>query len=119
RRGRAPPGFGPWGALASGGRRPSGGAGRGARRHLVQAGQGQALRGFDRLMARFDSVVDHLVRQPRTLVHGDVFPHNIVLQPGPRIRPIDWEAAAVGLAAWDLARLLDGWGKDRPPFTLA
>jgi hypothetical protein len=90
---------------------------RTARRHLVRAGPGHALRLFDRLMAGFESVIDHLIRQPRTLVHADVFPHNILLQPGPRIRPIDWEAAAVGLAAWDLARLLDGWGEDRPAFT--
>lgn len=92
---------------------------RTARRHLVRAGQASALRLFDRLMARYEPVVEHLIRQPRTLVHGDVFPHNILLQPGPRIRPIDWEAAAVGLAAWDLARLLDGWGRDRRVFTAA
>jgi aminoglycoside/choline kinase family phosphotransferase len=92
---------------------------RTARRHLVRAGHRQALRRFDRLIARFDSVVDHLIRQPPTLVHGDVFPHNVLLQSGPRIRPIDWEAAAVGLAAWDLTRLLDGWGKDKPAFRAA
>lgn len=92
---------------------------RTARRHLVRADHRQAIRSFDRLMARFESVVDHLIRQPRTLVHGDVFPHNILLQPGPRIRPIDWEAAAVGLGAWDLTRLLDGWGKDKPAFRAA
>jgi hypothetical protein len=92
---------------------------RTARRHIVRAGHPPDLHTFDRLMAAFPSVVDHLVRQPRTLVHGDVFPHNILLQPGPRIRPIDWESAAVGLAAWDLARLLDGWGSDKPGFTAA
>jgi aminoglycoside/choline kinase family phosphotransferase len=93
-------------------------AGR-ARRHLVRARDHRAVRWFDRLMARFDSVVDHLVRQSRTLVHGDVFPHNVLLQPGPRIRPIDWESAAVGLGAWDLTRLLDGWGEDKPALRAA
>jgi len=92
---------------------------RTARRHLVQAGHREAVRWFDGLMRRFDSVVADLMRQPRTLVHGDVFPHNVLLQPGPRIRPIDWESAAVGLGAWDLTRLLDGWGKDRPAFRAA
>jgi thiamine kinase-like enzyme len=92
---------------------------RTARRHLAQAGHPDTVRWFDGLMARFDSVVAHLMRQPRTLVHGDVFPHNVLLQPGPRIRPIDWESAAVGLGAWDLTRLLDGWGKDKPAFRAA
>jgi len=92
---------------------------RTARRHLAQAGHREAVRWFDGLMRRFDSVVADLMSQPRTLVHGDVFPHNVLLQPGPSVRPIDWESAAVGLAAWDLARLLDGWGKDKPTFRAA
>jgi aminoglycoside phosphotransferase (APT) family kinase protein len=92
---------------------------RNARRHIELAGDRRALARFDDLMARFDSVVAYLVRQPRTLVHGDIFPCNLIVQPGPRIRPIDWEEAAVGLAAWDLTRLLDGWGRDRPAFVAA
>jgi hypothetical protein len=28
-------------------------------------------------------------------------------------------SAAVGLAAWDLTRLLDGWGRDKPAFRAA
>jgi hypothetical protein len=85
-----------------------------ARCHLRLAGAHRALARFDGLMARYGDVVDHLVRQPRTLVHGDVYPDNFLLQPGGEVRVIDWESAAVGLAALDLARLLDGWGTDRP-----
>lgn len=92
---------------------------RDARRHLRQAAARRALIRFDRLMARFDSAVAYLVSQPRTLVHGDIFPGNIILQRGPRVRLIDWEEAAIGLAAWDLARLLDGWGSDKPTFIAA
>ena len=90
-----------------------------ARRHLRLAGARRARVRFDSLMARYDAVVAYLVHQPRTLVHGDVLPHNLLLQPGPRIRPIDWEDAAIGLAAWDVARLLDGWGTDKPIFLAA
>jgi thiamine kinase-like enzyme len=41
---------------------------------------------------------------------------NLVVQPGPRVRPVDWESAAVGLGAWDLTRLIDGWGPEKPQF---
>lgn len=90
-----------------------------ARLHLHLAGPRGALARFERLMARFEAVVAYLARQPRTLVHGDIFPANLLLQPGRGIRPIDWEAAAIGVGAWDLARLLDGWGSDTPTFIAA
>jgi hypothetical protein len=80
-----------------------------ARRNLHVAGAGQALIRFDKLMERYASIVNDLLARPRTLVHGDLAPHNLVLQRG-RVRPVDWEWAAVGPAAWDLARLLYGWG---------
>jgi hypothetical protein len=84
-----------------------------ARRSLLLVCPPKTVARFDRLMASFDSVITHLACQPRTLVHGDIFPRNLMVQRGRRIRPIDWESAAIGLAAWDLARLLDGWGEDR------
>src|SRR5947209_13170896 len=70
-------------------------------------------------MDRFPPLAAALARQPRTLVHDDIFAHNLMLQPGPVVRPIDWESAAVGTAAWDLTRLLDGWGTDQPEFLAA
>jgi aminoglycoside/choline kinase family phosphotransferase len=87
-----------------------------AREHLERASPRPALARFDRLMEGFPDLVAEMVRQPRTLVHGDVFPHNVHLQPGPTVRPIDWESAALGAPLWDLARLLDGWGSDKPAF---
>jgi aminoglycoside phosphotransferase (APT) family kinase protein len=89
---------------------------RSARRNLELAGAGEALGRFDALMGRFDSLVAYLVGQRRTLVHGDIFAQNLVLQSGARIRAIDWESAAIGLGAWDLARLLDGWGSHKAAF---
>jgi hypothetical protein len=90
-------------------------AGR-ARRNLREADAGQALARLDALLTGFEDVVAHLVGQPQTLVHGDIHPDNFRLQPGHRVRLIDWETASVGLGALDLARLLDGWGSDRPKF---
>jgi aminoglycoside/choline kinase family phosphotransferase len=78
------------------------------------AGRHQLAR-FEDLMARwFDVSVAHLVRQPRTLVHGDAYDKNFMVQPGPRIRPIDWDYAAIGVAGWDVAQLAAGWGPERP-----
>jgi hypothetical protein len=90
-----------------------------ARAHLERASPRPALARFDRLMEGYPAVVAEMARQPRTLVHGDVFPSNIHLQPGPAVRPIDWESAALGAPLWDLARLLDGWGSDKPAFIKA
>ncbi len=85
-----------------------------ARDTLDRAGAGATLPRFDDLVGQFQPAIAGLVRWPRTLVHGDIFPHNLIRQPGPRIRPIDWESAAIGLGVWDLVRLVDGWGTDKP-----
>ena len=87
-----------------------------ARENLRAAGAGRALERFEVLMDRFGPAIADLAAQPRTLVHGDIFPGNIALQPGDRIRPFDWESAAIGLPVWDLVRLLDGWGSEKPAF---
>ena len=88
---------------------------RAARRNLELAGAMAALPRFDNVMGQFAGLIAHVVRQPRTLVHGDLFASNVMVQPGQRIRAVDWESAAVGLGAWDLARLLDGWGAKMAP----
>lgn len=87
-----------------------------ARHNLRLASNMSALARFDTLMRPFDAVIEYLTRQPRTLVHGDIFTKNLMVQKDARIRPIDWESAGIGVAAWDLARLMDGWGADKPQF---
>jgi hypothetical protein len=87
-----------------------------ARRNLELAGEPGPLAQFDALMAPYALLVEQLCSQPRTLVHGDIFPKNIAVQERGLVRPLDWESAGIGLAAWDLARLLDGWGKPRQGF---
>lgn len=88
----------------------------GARRNLQQPGQEPHLDRFDRLMQRFDSVIRELLDQPRTLLHGDFSSHNIAVQSGRRIRPIDWEWAAIGPVGWDLVRLYYEWQSNRSDF---
>jgi hypothetical protein len=90
-----------------------------ARRNLELAGATKALVRFDAMMGCYDSLVSHLVSQPRTLVHGDIFAQNLIIQAGGRIRAIDWESAAIGLGAWDLAKLIDGWGSMKATFLAA
>jgi hypothetical protein len=82
-----------------------------ARQFLHRGGVPGAVERFDSLMTGFDGLVARLAARPRTLVHGDIFPGNLMVQPGPCVRAIDWESAAVGLPAWDLTRLLDGWAE--------
>ena len=52
--------------------------------------------------------INILITNPRTLIHGEYYPHNIIVQ-NHIIYIIDWESAAVGPGEIDLASLLDGW----------
>jgi len=85
-----------------------------ARESLKKKADVHLLTRFDRLTVRFDELVAFLICQPQTLLHGDVSCHNIIVQPDVGIRPIDWEWASIGIAAWDVVRLLSGWGKHKP-----
>lgn len=87
-----------------------------ARHNLESAADEAALTQFDRLMQGYERLVGCLMCQPQTLIHGDIFPWNLLLQPGPRVRLIDWESTTLGPPAWDLARLLDGWGREKSAF---
>jgi hypothetical protein len=84
-----------------------------ARRTVERTSTLEALTRFDRLMERYESLVEYLLRRPRTLLHADIATHNILVESGPRIRPIDWESAAIGPPEYDLVRLLDGWEPSR------
>ena len=87
---------------------------RGAREMLQRLDAWRRLARLERLMVRrFDPSVEHLTRQSRTLLHGDFECRNLMAQPGPKIRPIDWGYAAVGVAGWDVAKLIAGWGPEK------
>jgi hypothetical protein len=61
--------------------------------------------------ARFDSLVGSLAAWPKTLVHGEFTVHNVLLRAG-RIRPVDWESAAVAVGEIDLAGVTEGWSAE-------
>lgn len=57
-----------------------------------------------------ESFVVLLEAQP-TIIHGEFYPHNILLSRG-TIYPIDWESAAIAPGEIDLAMLTEAWGPD-------
>lgn len=67
---------------------------------------------FAWLAARVEAAVEWLDLQPRTFLHGEFCPANILVERYPdgeiRIRPLDWEMAATGPGALDLAALTAG-----------
>jgi aminoglycoside phosphotransferase (APT) family kinase protein len=63
------------------------------------------------LAARYDRVVDRLLAMPVTMLHGEFYASNILVQETPtglRICPVDWEMAALGPGPIDLAALIAG-----------
>ncbi|CAN5258553.1 hypothetical protein BH18GEM1_BH18GEM1_07750 [soil metagenome] len=72
-------------------------------------------RGFEWLERRYLGAVDWVVEQPTTFLHGEFYPSNILveqLDAGARVRPVDWEMAAIGPGVLDLAALTSGgWGE--------
>lgn len=87
-----------------------------ARRSLRKNGEPGSLDRFDDLTKRrFGATVSHLALGPRSLVHGDASCHNLMVEDG-EIRPVDWEWAAVGHPAWDVSKLLAGWGSEKEMF---
>jgi aminoglycoside phosphotransferase (APT) family kinase protein len=64
------------------------------------------------VLSDYGRLVGVLAAPPRTLVHGNYRPSNILVVPGPgavRVCPVDWEQAAWGPAHYDLAYLCDGF----------
>jgi hypothetical protein len=70
-----------------------------------------------RLVRSYDQIIDRLLTLPTTLLHGDFFASNILVQQqeaGFRICPVDWDMAAVGPGLIDLAALISGnWTKNQ------
>lgn len=69
-------------------------------------------RGLEWLAARYDRVVERLVALPATLIHGEFYASNVLVQDGGGVRrvcPVDWEMAATGPGLMDLGALTTGW----------
>lgn len=71
---------------------------------LTRGGPAWLIDRADRLAERASGLLD----APPTLVHGEFYPANILVQHG-RPVPVDWEGAAWAAGEIDLAALTEGW----------
>jgi aminoglycoside phosphotransferase (APT) family kinase protein len=75
------------------------------------------LERIDRLAERYDRVAARLAELPTSLIHGDFFASNILIDSSSsslRICPVDWEMSATGPRWLDLAALVAGhWTDDQ------
>lgn len=92
-----------------------------AGRFAAERGDGSAA-GVAWLRQRHQQVVEALLAQPRSVLHGEFYASNVLVvsasDSGPtplgkksdaRVAPVDWELAAVGAGLTDLAALVSGW----------
>jgi aminoglycoside phosphotransferase len=64
------------------------------------------------IVARYDAVVERLCALPVTLIHGEFYASNVLVDGG-RTAPVDWEMAGIGPGLIDLAALTSGaWSDD-------
>jgi aminoglycoside phosphotransferase len=80
-----------------------------ARRGLDLAARNRLGSTDDRksLGRKLERALESFRRRPATVVHGDLFPSNVVVD-GRRVAVVDWELAGVGPALRDLATLVSG-----------
>jgi aminoglycoside phosphotransferase (APT) family kinase protein len=57
--------------------------------------------------------LDVLDTPPRCLVHGELYPGNLLVGEFD-VRPVDWQSVAIGRGEIDLASLLEGWSRVVP-----
>lgn len=60
------------------------------------------------LCERFEEFIGILLSSPLTVIHGEYYPHNVLVRSGV-IYPIDWESAAIAAGEIDLATLTEAW----------
>jgi thiamine kinase-like enzyme len=66
---------------------------------------------WEPLVASYEEAIERLIRLPSTLIHGEFYASNILVEEtreGCRICPVDWETAAYGPGLIDLAALTAG-----------
>jgi hypothetical protein len=84
------------------------------------AAAASAARGDEELSGRLrdaePALLERLASMPRSFLHGELYPSNVLVAAGGRARcriaPVDWELAGTGPFALDLAALVSGWGRD-------
>ena len=71
----------------------------------------EAAASIEWLAGRYGRVIEHMLSLPVTVIHGEFFASNVLLDIGPghfRICPVDWEMAAIAPGPIDLAGLTSG-----------
>ncbi len=63
---------------------------------------------LETLCGRFEECIDVLLSSTPTIIHGEFYPHNILLS-NDQIYPIDWESAAIAAGEIDVATLTEAW----------
>jgi hypothetical protein len=74
------------------------------------------LRVLEHVALRHDTVVEELSQLPITLIHGEFYAANVLVQRtsnGIRVCPVDWEMAAAAPGVFDIAALSAGWDDAR------
>jgi hypothetical protein len=66
---------------------------------------------FETVADFFDANIAILLSGNQTIIHGEYYPHNILLKDGITY-PVDWESAAVAAGEIDLASLIERWDED-------
>jgi hypothetical protein len=83
---------------------------------------GSSMDFLRRLAERFDKVIDQFLILPVTMLHGEFYASNVLVQRGgatPRICAIDWEMAGIGPGLLDLAALTSGNWSEEAKISLA
>jgi aminoglycoside phosphotransferase (APT) family kinase protein len=63
-------------------------------------------------LGRYDAVIEILAALPRTFIHGELYPSNVLVVTAEEplgVYPVDWEMSAIGPGLADLAALVGGW----------
>jgi len=71
----------------------------------------EAISAINWLAQRYERVIEHMLSLPVTVIHGEFYASNVLLDVGPghfRICPVDWEMSAVAPGHVDLAGLTSG-----------
>jgi Ser/Thr protein kinase RdoA (MazF antagonist) len=71
----------------------------------------ERMRQAEKIAQAYDRVVNRLASMPATIIHGEFYACNVIVQErrgAPRICPVDWELTAVGPGLIDVAALSAG-----------
>ena len=74
------------------------------------------------LEKRYDLVIERLAALPSTVIHGEFYASNVLVEPLPvptRVAPVDWELAAIGPGLIDLAALTAGSWSEKERLSIA